>query len=167
MGHPETLVEPTMAKISLSKSLNAPVERVFQAFTDFERAADRIDAIQGLEVLTEGPVGVGTRFRETRIVFKKEATEEMLITGFDAPNSYTVGCESCGAVFETVYRFAPEGPGGAATRVEVDFVAKPVTLLAKLMSPLSLLMIKSCGKAMEQDMEDLRRVVEEPEPAGV
>jgi carbon monoxide dehydrogenase subunit G len=156
-----------MAKISLSKTLSAPVDRVFQAFTEFDRVADRIDAIQSLEVLTDGPTGVGTRFRETRIVFKKEATEEMVITSFDAPHSYTVGCESCGAVFETVYRFLPEGPGGESTRVELDFEAKPVTFFAKLMSPLSALMSKSCAKSMGQDIEDLRKVVEQPQPASV
>jgi len=156
-----------MARIRLSKSLHAPVARVFEAFTDFEHAADRIDAIQSLEVLTPGPVGVGTRFRETRAVFKREATEEMLITGFDAPHGYTVGCESCGAVFQTQYRFLPDGAGGERTRVELDFEAKPVSFFARLMSPLTALLIKSCARAMEQDIEDLRRVIEEPPAASV
>lgn len=147
-----------MAKISLSKHLRASPERVFAAFTDFGHAAENVRGIVRLEVLTGNEVGVGTRFRETRIVFKKEATEEMAITSFDPPRSYSVGCESHGAVYETTYRFTPEEGG---TRVEMEFSARPVTLVAKLLSPLAALMIKACAKAMEEDVDDLRKLVEE------
>ena len=83
-----------MSTLTTSKFVQAPPEATFDAFTDLRSAPDRIEAITALEVLGDGPVGVGTRFRETRVVFKREATEEMEITAFDRPNSYAVEAES-------------------------------------------------------------------------
>ena len=81
-------------KISMSELLEAPRSDVFKLFTDIENASDRISGIRKLEVLSEVRSGVGLRWRETRVMFGKEATEEMEITGFDEPESYVVEAES-------------------------------------------------------------------------
>ena len=146
-----------MKPIQLSKHVAAPVARVFETHTDLSRAAERIEGIVRLEILTDGPVGQDTRFRETRVMFKKETTEEMEISHFDAPNSYTVHGESCGTEFETTFRFTPEGDG---TRVDMTVVARALTLFAKLMSPLGALMAGSMRKMMDKDLEDLKRATE-------
>ena len=62
--------------VRTERFVTRPVEDVFAVFTDLHRAAERIRGIERLEVLTDGPVGKGTRFRETRIMFRREATEE-------------------------------------------------------------------------------------------
>jgi carbon monoxide dehydrogenase subunit G len=147
-----------MASFSMSKRINAPVDRVFGIFTDFEHAADRIRGIQRLELLTNGPIGVGTRFRETRMMFKREATEEMEITAFEPGSSYAFGGNSCGSEFSTRFRFKPDAGG---TRVDVDMQFRPVSLFAKIMSPLmGWMMGPSMRKAFDQDMEDLKAVAE-------
>jgi hypothetical protein len=64
-------------------------------FTDLDGAAERVDGIQKLEKLTDGPVGLGTRFRETRRMFRKEAAEEMEFTAFEPGRSYGVCCDAC------------------------------------------------------------------------
>ena len=58
-----------------------------------------IPDITALEMLSEGPFGEGTRWRETRVMFKKEAVEEMWVTGFPPPHdldsaivSHSRGC---------------------------------------------------------------------------
>ena len=51
--------------ICLSKTIDAEPAEVFDRITDLHNAAERIEAITHLEVLTEGPIGAGTRFRET------------------------------------------------------------------------------------------------------
>ena len=146
-----------MARIVITKQVDAPVQSVFDVFTDIEKAADRISGIRRIEKITEGPVGKGTRFRETRIMFKKEATEELEITDFDPGRHYAVGCEACGCRFETVFRFQPDGRGA---KVEMEMNSRPVTLFAKLMSPLSALMMGSMKKAMEKDMDELKAAAE-------
>ncbi len=66
-----------MSTITTSVLVLAPVDRTFEAFCELDKAVERIPGITALEVLTDGPFGEGTRWRETRLMFKKEATEEM------------------------------------------------------------------------------------------
>ena len=146
-----------MASITIERSIEAPAERVFQAATDFAGAPERIAGILRMEVLTEGPVGPGTRFRETRKMFGKEATEEMEIVTFEPPRGYAVRAESHGCRYHTEFRFVPEGSG---TRASMVFDAQPVSFMAKVMSVLMRPMLKACAKEMEKDMDDLKRSLE-------
>jgi len=147
-----------MAKFSMREHINAPPEIVFEVASDFHHAAENIEGIENLEVLTDGPIGVGTRFRETRVMFGKSSTEELEITEFDAPHSYVVASDSCGAHFRAEYRFVGDIAG---THVRLEFDCQPVTLVAKLMSPLSWLMMGPMKKCIAADLNDLKRIAEE------
>lgn len=145
-------------KLVIEETIGAPIHQVFELFTDLSHAADHIQSIKKLEVMGKGPVGKGTRFRETRVMFGKEATEEMEITGFDPPRSYSVEATSCGAQFVTVYRF--EG-GQRETRVTMEMNTRPLSLMAKVTGPaMGLLMKGTMRKAMCADHADLKRVAE-------
>jgi uncharacterized protein YndB with AHSA1/START domain len=155
-----------MPGLTVEQRIEAPPHRVFEIFTDLEHAADRIKGIQHLEVLTDGPVGVGTRFRETRKMFGKEATEEMEITAFEPPESYTTEAESHGSHYTAVFRFVPEDDG-RATRVRFVFDARPLTLLAKVLGFLTASLAKnSLRKVMTEDLRDLARHAESSAGGG-
>lgn len=138
--------------VRCSKKIDAPLDEVFQAFTDFKNAADRIEAIQRLEVVTDGPVGVGTTFRETRIMFNRECTEEMTISEFEPNKRYVVLAHNCGCEYRTMFEFHPDGDG---TRVDVTFNARPQTLFAKLFSPVGKLMSGTMVKLFQKDLDNL------------
>ena len=146
-----------MATITIKKQIQGPPEKVFEYAADLHKAADRISGIRKLEVLTDGPIGVGTRWRETRMIFKKEATEEMEITAFEPPKSYSVGAESHGCRYLSDFRFHPNGEG---TEVEWVFQAVPLTFMAKAMSVMMKPMMKSMTKMCEKDLDDLKAAVE-------
>ena len=149
---------PGMAKFSMTQRIAAPVETVFTVATDIAHAAEHIRGIEKIEMLTGGPVGVGTRWRETRKMLGSESTESLEVVGFERWKSYTVGCESCGAYFETTLRFDREGDG---TLVTLDARTEARSLMAKLMSPLGNLMFgKIMRKCMGDDLDDLGRVAE-------
>lgn len=141
----------------LSELIDAPARRVFELAADIPRAAERIDGISKVEMLTEGPIGVGTRWRETR---SGMGTEELTITDFDPPRGYSVGAESCGCRFESQFLFSPS-ESGEHTLVELITRWQPVSWYARLMSPLSLLMSGMMKKAMAKDLADLKRAAEE------
>lgn len=143
--------------LTIVKRIAAPVEHVFDVFTAFERAADNVSGIKSLQVLTDGPVGVGTRFRETRTMFGRDSTEEMEITRFEAGRCYAVEAESCGAHFRTLFTFTP---GGSVTEVRCDLSTRPLTLFARVMSPLGVLFAGTMKKCFESDLDDLKRVCE-------
>ena len=147
-----------MGQFVVSRTMAAAPSVVFERFADLRNAAKHIDAITRLEVLTDGPIGVGTRFRETRVMFKKEHTEEMEIVEFTKDKSYTVRCDSCGARYETQIRFDATPDGG--TRVAMHMSWQALTFFAKLMSPLGRLMAGTMRKCLTQDMDDLAKVIE-------
>jgi hypothetical protein len=146
-----------MPTVTLAKHLNAAPEAVFALATDLANAPGRVKAITKLELLTPGPIGVGTRFRETRVMFGKEATEEMTISAFDPPHGYEVTAHSCGTDYHTIFRFLPESGG---TRVEFEFHARAVSFFAKLLTPLMFLMKGVMRKCVEQDLEDIKKAAE-------
>ncbi len=151
-----------MPTVTLSKHINAAPETVFALGTDLANAPGRVKGIVKLELLTPGPVGVGTRFRETRVMFGKEATEEMTISAFDPPRSYETKARSCGAEYHSILRFVPDGGG---TRVDVEFRMRAVSFFAKLLTPLAFLMKGMLRKCLDQDMEDIKKAAEGV-PAG-
>src|SRR5712691_8309653 len=115
-----------MAVLTVSQQINAGPEVVFAACSDFARLPERVPAIKKVEMLTPGPVGVGTKFRETRIMFGREATEGMEFVAFDPPRQFELRAISCGAEYRTIHRFTPAGSG---TRIDLEFRVKALSLL--------------------------------------
>jgi carbon monoxide dehydrogenase subunit G len=153
-----------MFGFTVDRHIAAPPEVVFARTTDLRRAPEVITAIVKMEVLTSGPVGVGTRFRETRVMFGREATEEMTITAFEPPKGYTLSAESHGSRYHTELSFAPEGQG---TRVTFTFQGTPVTLMARVMSVLMRPMINSAMKACAKDLDDIKAAIERDRNAAI
>lgn len=157
-----------MPTYTTSIRVNAPQRQVFDALADLDHAPGRIRGIVRVERLTDGPVGKGTRWRETRIMFKKEATEEMEMTAFDPPRGFTVGCESCGCVYSSQFRVRPEG---RETVVEMEFTGRGTTALAKVMGAIMAPFMKGMMlKCIKNDLEDIKAYVEggakaQPQPA--
>lgn len=144
-------------EIACTEFINAPPEAVFVRSSDVERWPETVSAITRTEILTPGPdgkVGVGTKFRETRVMFGKEASEVMTFLKFDPPRSYTLTAESHGCKYETTFTFVPEGEG---TRIEMRFRGEPQTTLSKVMGALMTPMMKgTMRKCIAKDLQDLK-----------
>jgi hypothetical protein len=138
--------------------MKAPLETVFDVATDLDRAAERIRGIESVEILTPGPMGRGTRWRETRKMMGHQSTETLEVVAFDPPRSYSVGCDTCGCCMRSTFQFEPKGD---ATVVKLDVGMEARTLFAKLMSPLGNLMFgKTMRKCLDNDLEDIKRAAE-------
>ncbi len=147
-----------MSRVTIKKQIAASPAVAFARATDLARAPQVMSGIVGLEVLTPGPVGVGTRFRETRRMFNREATEEMTITRFEAPSCYVVECVSCGCRYESVFHFAPHAVGcEVSMEVSAEGLTPFARILGRMMGPI---LLKSCAQACEADLDDLKRALE-------
>jgi hypothetical protein len=145
--------------VEASETIERPRAEVFRAFCDLERGAQRMSAISKLELLTDGSFGVGTRWRETRTMFGKEATEEMEVTAVDEPASYDVLAESHGARYESRISFDELGP--SSTRVTMTFGATPISRAAKVLTPLTGFVFRSAArKGLERDLADMKASLE-------
>jgi hypothetical protein len=147
-----------MANYRIERHINAPTNVVYDLCADLRGAPDRISGIKRLEVLTEGPIRVGTRFRETREMMKKECTEEMEITAIEPGKSYTVRCESCGCDYRTTFTFAPNAGG---TNLILDMKVKPISLGARIFAPImGFLMSGMMKKCLVADLNDIQKAAE-------
>ncbi len=146
-----------MYGLTITESVAAPPERVFGLATDLAGCAERVAGIDSVEVLTDGPFAIGTRWRETRTMMGKRATEEMWITALEPGRSYTAEAESCGCHYTSVLTCEPDGEG---TRLSLTFEGQPLTLTSKLLSPLGWLMKGQVRSMLAADLADLRRAAE-------
>ena len=153
-----------MFGFTVDRHIAAPPDVVFARAADFRHAPEVISAIVKMEILTSGPVGAGTRFRETRMLFGREATEEMTVTAFEPPKRYTLSAESHGSRYHTELSFAAEGQG---TRMTMTFQGTPVTLTARIMSVLMRPMMKTLAKTCAKDLEDIKTAIERERGAAM
>ena len=72
-------------RMSVETLIDAPPQLVFPAIADIESWSSMISAISAIVLLTPGPVAVGTRFRETREMLGRKATEEMMVAEVEPP----------------------------------------------------------------------------------
>jgi carbon monoxide dehydrogenase subunit G len=138
-----------MPTITVEQSIRATPERVFDLSTNVHEWADMVPAITRVEVLTDGPVGLGTRFRETRTMFGKQATEEMEFVEFERPRRYALGAESHGCRYHTSFDVVPEGDG---CRLVMSFSGEPQTLAAKLMAVVMKPMMRKMADLCAKDL---------------
>ncbi|MFC0522100.1 SRPBCC family protein [Pontibacillus salicampi] len=108
-------------------------EEVFDFLTSFDNAQTIMPNVVKNEILTEGPMGVGTRFRETREIKGREAASIIEITEFDKPNTFSVRSDVDG--LSTFYHYTLTDKEGGT---EVDFVCniEAETLRMKLVKPI-------------------------------
>lgn len=72
-------------KLAHSVTIDAPVERVFDCWAALERSPEHQKPTIDRTRLTDGPVGVGTRYSATDQWPGRRVHFEMEITGFDRP----------------------------------------------------------------------------------
>ena len=141
---------------SVTRTLSAPPDRVFAILTDLDGAAENVRAIVRLEKLTPGPTRVGTRWRETRKMFGREASVVMEFKRLDPPRRIEVTAGKPGCAYLSVFELVPDGAG--RTRVTMTFSAEATGVMAWLMKPLGAMLKGTMRKAMEADFDDFERV---------
>lgn len=147
-----------MASITIVEHFNATPEQAFAVLSNMPDAPNVIEGISRVEMLTPGPIGEGTRFKETRVMYGREATEEMEITEYRAPTRLVVEAENYGAHYRTIYSVEPEAAGA---KVTMEFSAEPVSLFAKIFNALfARRMMAGLTSVMAKDLADAKRAAE-------
>ncbi|MFD6415214.1 SRPBCC family protein [Streptomyces sp. NPDC060194] len=146
-------------QVTVERRIAAPRERVWHGLTDLTGWPAVLSGVERVEVLSDGPFGVGTRWRETRRMFGKEATEEMWVTACTAPERYVVEADSHHTHYVSEFTLRAEGPD--VTVVRLTFAAQPpggvAGLLAKVFGALG---SKAVAKALAKDLADVAASVE-------
>lgn len=146
-------------EFTTSIRIKASKEKVWSIISDIENSKDNISAIESIEVLeppTEGLLGL--KWKETRTMFGKQATEVMWITDATENEFYQTRAESHGALYiSRLWLEAKEGD----TILSMSFKGTPQTSGAKFMSAMLGWMFKGATlKALNKDLEDIKTAAE-------
>ena len=151
-----------MTSTRISRTIHAPVEAVFAAVADISNFSAAVPEIVRVEFLTESRVGVGTRFRETRMMRGREASTELEVTEHVRNERVRLVADAGGTVWDSLFTVAAlegegaaEEPGDKSVRTRLDLVmeARPYRWRARLLIPL---MKGAVAKAVEGDMDALK-----------
>lgn len=148
-----------MQDVEVRRHVAAPVQRVWDVATDLAGSPEVIRGIDAVEVLTPGPFGAGTRWRETRTMMGRSATEEMTVTAVEPARSYRVEAAGRGAHYVSTFAFAPSADGG--TDVTTTFGGRPTSTVARFLGAITApLGRRAVTRALEQDLDDIAAAAE-------
>jgi uncharacterized protein YndB with AHSA1/START domain len=137
-----------MTGFNMSEWVARPPKEVFDFITASENAPKIVSSVTSMVKLMEGPVRVGTRYRETRLMNGKEQQAELEIVEFEPTRKYAMQNVTEGIEIVYRYSFQPERDG---TRIDLVCEIKAKGL-KKLMLPLVASILK------KEDGDHLQRV---------
>ncbi|MBD80877.1 MAG: hypothetical protein CL840_18315 [Crocinitomicaceae bacterium] len=146
-------------ELSVSVEINKPREEVWKAIVDFENCSNYIESITDLQVL-EKPADtlIGFKWKETRVLFGKEATETMWITDYVENEYYQTRAESHGSIYKSWLSIEQVGDKSQLT---MSFEGQAQSFFAKVFSVLMGSMMKgSMKKALLKDLNDIKGYLE-------
>lgn len=150
-------------EIALTRRIDAPRERVWAVLTDVRHAPRTLSGVDSVDLLTDGPYAVGTRWRETRTMLGRSETQEMWVAENDPRRRTVVRARSGGTDYETVFELAgpEEGPTDLTVRfgAETPEPGRVAAVVWKVFGPLGLRLTR---KALASDLDDIATAAQSP-----
>ena len=139
-------------------TIRKPAEEVFAFLADFENIPKWNYAIEETSKTSAGPVGVGSRYRQTRSV-PGRSVEGFEVTVFEPARRLAMHGQI--GPFQATISYELEAKTGATTLVN-SVELHPSQAMAKLLAPLATTRIKA---AVAQNLGQLRMILEGGRPA--
>lgn len=146
-------------QVSTQIKINSTKEKVWQVIADIENSVNVISGITKIEIINPpGENLVGLKWKETRVMFGKEADEIMWVTHGEEYNYYQTRAESHGAIYRTRLTIRKVEDG---VILRMSFDGQGTGLMAKIISGVfGGLMKKSMLKALDEDLKDIKKAAE-------
>ncbi len=104
-----------MTEFEFSEYIEKSPDEVFRVISDPTEATKFLDNIKESRKLTDGPVAVGTMYRETRVVSGKEASADLVISAYEPDTRVDISTEAEGIKISYRYDLSPENGGTRLT----------------------------------------------------
>jgi carbon monoxide dehydrogenase subunit G len=143
--------------LTLERSIAASTDAVWRVLTDLEGSAAVLSGVTHVERLAGAGYSIGTRWRETRTMLGREATEEMEVVGIVPGRSTTIAAESHGMRYRTEFTLEPTGDGvGTLLRMRFSGKYESPSWIQRAAARLTArLGMAATRKAMAQDLADI------------
>lgn len=142
-----------MAGFEMSVEINRPVEEVFSFFSNLDNRKQWESGLEELSQTSEGPVGVGTTWRETVRAMGRRMELTLELTGYE-PNKQWNEKIDAGSMKAEVNITFDSTNGGTRVNGVVDM---QIGGFLKLASPI---VTRTLRKQMQADINRLKAVLE-------
>ena len=143
-----------MTRVVVIREIRAPIDFVFRSISNISQLPQTVPEIEKVEFLSENQSGIGTRFRETRLINGKESITDLEVTEY-AQNEYIrMKADSHGIVWDSLFKVEK---AGEFTQLTLTMDAKAQQLLPKLLNPLMKRMYK---RGLEKHVDALKSYCE-------
>jgi hypothetical protein len=144
-------------QISVTKAVAARPPAAFATLMDIVEWPTIIGSVKSVELLTSGPIRVGTRMHAQRIMFGRETVEEMEIVEIERPRRLRLAANSRDLHYERDHIIDAMQPG---SRLTLIIRPKPDTQVGRAALPfLTPFMEISLRDELEQDLADLAAAI--------
>jgi len=144
-----------VAGFQRSVVIQKPVEEVFDFATNLANAPLLIPGVTKTEMLTDGGIRSGARFRETRGIRGKQRSAVIEVVAHERPHLHAAGAAMMGMKATYTFRFAADGSG---TRVDMDAAVSGNLLWKLFLGMMSRMMEREDGEYLTR----LRDALEKP-----
>ena len=144
-----------MSQVIVKRHIEAPVQEVFNTVSNIEGFSKAVPHIVDVEFLSDTRSGVGTRFRETRMMGKRKASTVLEVTEYVENELVRLVSDAGGTIWDSVFILEPDG---VHTLLTLRMDAKPYKFLQKLLVPL--IMKGFMTKALAADMDAVKEYCE-------
>ncbi|MDQ1594326.1 MAG: hypothetical protein QOH40_882 [Arthrobacter pascens] len=140
---------------SLTQHVNASPEKVWAVISDIPGSAGTLSGVESIQMISEGPYGEGTRWKETRSMMGRRETVEMWVAQADPPHSTTVKALQGGADYTSRFTLAERGGGTDLTLTFGAEVLHPTVVSKVTMALFGKIGMSVTRKALAKDLAEI------------
>ena len=143
-----------MSRTIVRRTIDAPADFVFRTVAEIENYSKAIPHIVDVEFLSDVRSGVGSRFRETRLMMGREASTILEVTEYVENDRVRIVSDEGGTIWDSVFTVSPVD-GGTELTLVMD--AAPYTFKSRILTPVMKLVIRM---GLVKDMDAVKEYCE-------
>ncbi|KKI90639.1 polyketide cyclase / dehydrase and lipid transport [Bacillus sp. SA1-12] len=143
----------------MKRIIKVPKQKAYEGLLDLDSAKQWMQGFVGINRLDEGPLRVGSQWKETRKMFGKEATEHFEVVELNEPDKIVLRCDGTKGTTgkgEFVFTYILASTNDS-TEVSLYGEIKGLTGLAKFFGKM---MAGAFKKACAKDLDALKGYLE-------
>ena len=143
-----------MSRTTVRRTISAPVDFVFRTVAEIENFSKAIPHIVDVEFLSDVRCGVGSRFRETRLMRGREASTVLEVTEYVENERVRLVSDEGGTIWDSVFTVSPVDGG---TKLTLVMEAAPYTFKSRILVPVMKFVIRM---GLVKDMDAVKEYCE-------
>jgi carbon monoxide dehydrogenase subunit G len=140
---------------TITRHINASPDKVWAVISDIPGSAATLSGVDSVQLLTDGPYGEGTRWKETRTMMGRSETVEMWVAQAEPPRSTTVKAVQGGADYTSRFTLAGRDGGTDLTLTFGAEILKPNVFSNAMMAIFGKIGMSFTRRALAKDLADI------------